>query len=150
MPIVKETVTATLKEVEQRVDNPNPVLRLLVPSVRGIYAKLLESEGLYGGGQRWAPLRMATVVRKLRAGQPALTLFASGALWRSLVEGGKNSVTTVDADGLHVGSSNPILNFLRGGTKRMAARNPEPESIEDADLSEWATKVREFVETGKP
>src|SRR5437867_12253504 len=102
MPI-KETVTATLAELQRRADNPAPALRRLVPWVRDVWARVFSSGGTYGGGTHWAPLSPSTLFRRLtNPSGPRQPLRDTDTLFRSLTEGGRYSRTGVDQEGLHV------------------------------------------------
>src|SRR5256885_2124764 len=150
MPI-KETVTGTLAELQRRADNPTPALRRLVPWGRDVWAKVFSSEGTYGGGTRWLPLSPSTLFRRLTdpRGSPGQPPTRTGTPFRSLTQSGRYSRTGVDQDGLHVGSSDPVLNLLIGGTRKMPARDPLPERIEDSDINSWAQVILDFVMEGK-
>jgi len=126
----------------------------LVDSIRDFYAKRFSSQGAYGG-TRWPDLSPATLLQRARQGLGNAVLDRWGTLEASFTQEGSLGLTVrgksssralgfavLDAEGLHVGSNDNVLNLTERGTRNMPAR-PVLDGVEipAADLDRWSDLV---------
>lgn len=76
------------------------------------------------GGGTWAPLAPSTVAEKKAEGFPPDKVVRTYALRNSLTPDGSMHVCRMIADGIEVGTSDPIAEYHQNGTERMPARPP--------------------------
>lgn len=110
------------------VERWDDVFPHVVRLIRNHHRRTFDSEGAATGPrQRWAPLSPAYAARKAREYPGRKILERTGALRRSLVDGGPGSRERVTRRSVEVGPAGRnlrIAQYHQDGTSRMKARTP--------------------------
>lgn len=115
-----DAVETRLLRFERTVVNMRPVLERIGARLEGEIEKNFARES--AAGKSWAPLAASTLARKRALGYPEDILVATGALKRSLREGGANNIHQVGRDFVRVGTTDEKAAFHQKGTSKMPAR----------------------------
>ena len=151
---LREDVTPMLRKITAELARQVPAATgPLVDSVRDLFRKRFESQGAYGG-TRWPDLSPATLLQRARQGLGNAVLDRWGTLEASFTQEGSLGLTVrgksssralgyavLEADGLHVGSNDPVLNLTERGTRKMPARPVLPDEIPAEFLDRWSDIV---------
>ena len=154
---LREDVTPMIRKVTAELARQVPAATgPLVDSIRDLFRMRFESQGAYGG-TRWPDLSPATLRKRAVQGLGNAVLDRWGTLEASFTQEGSLGLTVrgksssralgyavLEADGLHVGSNDPVLNLTEHGTRSMPARPVLPDEIPADFLDRWA----EIVATG--
>lgn len=139
--------------IAERLSHPGPFLERLADEIRALYKKIFLSQGAYAG-DRWAPLKQATIYRKLVRGQGyGHILRASDRLFRSLTERGALDAYQRVLDGgkaVEVGTTTPWAIFHQSGTRHMPRRPfvPDGDRIPKQDVDRWLELLKEHITLG--
>jgi hypothetical protein len=161
--VVIDTATVLLGRISAAAARAlEPARGPLTDAVRAFFARRFASHGAYGG-ERWAPLAYATVLKRGREGYDAVLMERTGTLWASLTESGATGLTVrghassrafgfavLDPDGmaLRVGSWDPVLSLTERGTRNMPARPVLPDEVPEEEVRGWAAVVLERMAEG--
>lgn len=133
---IKE-IKKQLVEAAQRAVDPRPVLRDVADDVRS-------AERAYLGRVRWAPVSPEYAARKARAGRGSRVDVYSGELFDSLTQAGhRYHHERVSADGLEVGSKDPVARMFDKGTG--AQKKRKLIRLTPRDRREMLLTIRDYL-----
>lgn len=125
-----------LGRIEERLDDPQGMLRHLLPELHDYEAEVFATEG-HG---EWAPNAAGTLETK----GSGRVLVNTGALMADLT-GGRGDVS---GETLSVGTSKAYAGYLRDGARGMPRRNPTP-TPDNGTVREWGTHLLTYVVDGR-
>lgn len=120
-----QIVRRRLLRFAENVDDARPAFLNIASLLSDETERRFRSEGVVGGGGRWAPLMPATIRDRIRQGyDTGPILNRSGRLFFSLVGFGAEHIEEIGRDEMRWGSRVPYGKFHQHGTRHMVARPP--------------------------
>lgn len=137
-----------LDRVAARATDMGPILRVIGHRMLRAEKRLFETSGWSAGGERWAPLKPATIKRKKGTRHPTRPLTRTGEEMLSFSrESHPDNIFRVGKTFVEIGSKAPGVPFQKTGTRHMVARPP----IRIAESAEHRYKaaILKFVVDGE-
>lgn len=136
-----------LLRLEERVIDPRPIYRFMMSTFYEWEKELFQTEG-ESGRQRWAPLKDATVKRKLKKGKRLSILQENGTLMRSLTTpSAKGSFMRVTRHGLEAGTTLPYGAIHYHGSPKTNLPRRRPVQMTAPQRQEWVRMMQRWIMT---
>lgn len=130
--------------------DPTPAWLEIVKAMQGDTKELFESQGNTGMFGEWAPLKEATIQRKLAEGLRPEILVATGALVSSLVEETDDSIIEIDPEGITYGTKLDYGAIQYKGSDKVPLPRRRPIDFSELQRREFVKILQRFiVESGR-